>query len=378
MEQEAAITVSKTTVRKVAAFLGISLFIGVATVGLHWRAASGDVPDTRLLPVSAIIVDLQETYQVNETYAGRIEARQQVNLAFEQPGKIDRIYVDEGDFVSAGDLIARQDTDLLEANRDQTNAALKRMEAQVELARLTETRQKQLYEQGHSSEQQYDDARLNREAVEAQLRETAASLRTININIEKSSLYAPFDAQVAARNADTGAVRDAGMTVVTLLETAAKQVRVSLPTSRVGAVRVANDINLSYGDMDLPASLATVRADVNQATRTQDVLFNINSEAPVPFGGLVELALPETRYQQGYWVPVEALIEGKKGLWNVLAVEDNANGDRVARRAVEIVHAETGRVFITANMGRQARLIANGTHRVVPGQYVDLLEAGGE
>lgn len=378
MEQEAAITVSKSTIRKVSAFLGISLFIGAATMGLHWRAASGDVPETRLLPVSTIIVDEQETYQVNETYAGRVEARQRVNLAFEQPGKIDAIYVDEGDVIKSGDLIARQDTDLLEASREQTRAALTRMEAQVELAKLTETRQKQLFEQGHSSEQQFDDARLNRQALEAQLRETAASLRTIEINIEKSSLYAPFDAQVAARNADTGAVRDAGMVIVTLLETATQQARISLPGDRIDAVRAAEGLTLLHRDENIDAKLSTVRADVNQATRTQDVLLDIESETPVPFGDLVELALPEIRHQQGYWVPVEALIEGKKGLWNVFAVEADENGDKVARRAVEIIHAETERVFITANMGPEARLIANGTHRVVPGQYVDLMEVEGD
>ena len=378
MEQEAAITVSKSTVRKVSAFLGIALFIGTATVGLHWRAASGDVPDARLLPVAAITIERQQAYQVNETYAGRVEARQQVNLAFEQPGKIDAIYVEEGDVVSAGDLIARQDTDLLQASRDQTQAALKRMEAQVELAKLTEARQKRLFEQGHSSEQQFDDARLNREALEAQSRETAASLRTIEINIEKSSLYAPFDGQVASRSADTGAVRDAGMVIVTLLETTTQQARISLPTSRIGAVKAAGNFALTYRETEIKAELAAVRADVNQATRTQDVLLDIAPQTPVPFGDLVELALPEIRHQQGYWVPVEALIEGKKGLWSVFAIEEDENGQKVTRRAVEVLHAETSRVFVTANLGQSVQLIASGTHRVVPGQYVDLLKVEGE
>lgn len=376
MEKEAAIVISKATIRKALAFLSIGGFIVLATMGLHWRAASGDTPEMRLVPVDVQVVQQQPNYQVNEFYAGRVEARQRVDLAFEQPGKVAAIYVDEGDFVNAGDLIAKLDTDLLEASRDQTRSTIVRIKSQVELAKLTEARQKTLFEQGHSSEQRYDEARFNREALAAQLAETEAALRTIEINIEKSSLFAPFDAQVGRRSVDTGGVRDAGMAIVTLLETTVQQVRISVPTSRISAMKNAESLSVSYRGTPITATIAAIRADVNQATRTQDVLMDIASESPIPFGELVELALPETRVQQGYWLPVEALVEGKKGLWNIFAVENDGSGDRVIRRAVEVIYAETGRVFVTANIGPDARLVASGTHRVVPGQYVDAMFAG--
>lgn len=373
MEKEAAIIISRNAVKKALAFLSISGFIIFATVGLHWRAASGDVPDMRLVPVDVATVERQASYKVQEFFAGRVEARQTVNLAFEQAGKLEAIYVDEGDFVKTGDLIAKLDTALLEASRDQTRSAVERISAQVELAKLTEARQKELFEQGHSPEQRYDEARLNREALEAQVGETKAALRTIEINIEKSSLFAPFDAQVGARSVDTGGVRDAGMAIVTLLETTVQRARISVPTSRIAAMQALDTLAVTYRETPISAKISAVRADVNQATRTQDVLLDVETETPIPFGELVELALPETRYEQGYWIPVEALVEGKKGLWNIFAVERDETGDKVARRAVEIIFAETGRVFVTGNIGAAATLVANGTHRVVPGQYVQMM-----
>lgn len=66
MENEAAIVISKSTVKKVGAFLGIGGFIVIATMSLHLRAASGDVPPMRLVPVSVETVDRQESYQVSE------------------------------------------------------------------------------------------------------------------------------------------------------------------------------------------------------------------------------------------------------------------------------------------------------------------------
>lgn len=377
MEKDATIVISKSAVRKSFVILLIGGFIALATAGLHLRASSNDADDVRRVPVAVETVQRQPSYQVNEFYAGRVEARQTVNLSFEQAGKIAAVVVDEGDFVAKGALIAKLDTDLLEASRDQTQAAVNRIASQVKLAKLTETRQKQLFEQGHSTEQRYDEARLNREALEAQVNETKAALKTIDINIAKSSLYAPFDAQVGARIVDTGAVRDAGMTIVTLLESKVQQARISVPTDRVEAMKAAETLSVTYRGTPISAKISAIRADVNQTTRTQDVLLNILPETPIPFGELVELALPETRIQQGYWVPVEALVEGKKGLWNIFSIEKGDEGDRVARRAVEVIFAETSRVYVTANIGEQASLVANGTHRVVPGQYVDVMTDAG-
>jgi len=370
MSNEPSVTISRTTIKRVFSLLGILLFILLGTYGLHMRAASGQVADARLLPVATQEIAQSDRYRVQEFYTGRVEAKQTVNLGFESAGKIASIEVDEGDRVKKGEVIARLDTDLLEASRDQTSASVARISAQVELAKLTTKRQKGLFEQGHSSEQRYDDARLNLQTLEAQLLEAQAALKTININIEKSILIAPFDAQVGLRSADVGSVRDVGMPIVTLLETSGQQARISLPTSRIAALRAHGDLGVTFRGQSVPAVIASVRSDVNQATRTQDVLLNIAAQDPIPFGELVELSLPEVRHHVGYWVPVEALVEGKKGLWNIFAVQSDETGSLVTRRAVEVIHAETSRVYVTADLGEAAELVSAGTHRVVPGQYI--------
>lgn len=378
MREDTAFVVSKQAVKRIFAFIGITLFIVGGTAGLHMRAATDDGLEQRLLPVAVATAQRQNSYQVQEFYTGRVEARQSVNLAFEQAGKIDAILVDEGDFVAKGALIARLDTALLEASRDQTASALKRISSQIELSRLTEKRQKTLFDQGHSTEQRYDEARLNTEALEAQLAETEAALRSIEISIEKASLYAPFDGQVGARSADIGSVRDAGMAIVALLETTVQQARVSLPTHKIDTLRAQHDIAVLYRGVRVSAELAAIRSDVNQRTRTQDVLLNIRPSRAIAFGELIELSLPEVREREGYWVPTEALVEGRKGLWDLFVVEATEAGDTVVRRSAEILFAETSRVFVNANLGDRGRYIAAGTHRVVPGQMVEAIAHGGE
>src|SRR5690606_26951194 len=52
---------------------------------------------------------------------GRIEATE-INVAAKLPGRVEEVLVGDGDFVSAGDILARMETDTLEAQRNEARA----------------------------------------------------------------------------------------------------------------------------------------------------------------------------------------------------------------------------------------------------------------
>ena len=65
---------------------------------------------------------------------GRIEAVE-IDIAAKSPGRVKEIYVREGDFVTAGQVVARMDTDVLEAQLRQAEAQLRQAESSVMTAR---------------------------------------------------------------------------------------------------------------------------------------------------------------------------------------------------------------------------------------------------
>ena len=59
------------------------------------------------------------------------------------------------------------------------------------------------------------------------------------------------------------------------------------------------------------------------------------------------------------------------------AVDGSAGADvgeafRIAPRFVEVIYEESDRVFVSGNVDDEARVVADGLHRVVPGQLVRL------
>ena len=73
----------------------------------------------RVLTVQTISVEPVNAYQVARKYTGAIVARRISQLGFELAGKLEQIYVDEGDSVTAGTTLGELDTEHLETQRRQ-------------------------------------------------------------------------------------------------------------------------------------------------------------------------------------------------------------------------------------------------------------------
>lgn len=75
----------------------------------------------------------------------------------------------------------------------------------------------------------------------------------------------------------------------------------------------------------------------------------------------------------GIWLPIDSLSRGSRGLWTVfVAVEVVDQSATVERREVEIVHTDGDRALVRGTVFGGDRVIIAGTHRVVPGQRIQL------
>lgn len=349
--------------------------IATGTVALHARAAFDDPrAATPPLPVLTTEVRLEPGYTLVDRFAGRLEPARETSAAFERAGLLTEVLVDEGDRVAAEQIIAKLDVEPLLARRDGLVAEKKRREAELELARLTAKRQKTLARKGHSSQQRYDEARLGATALEATIAEIDASIRQLDIDIDKSEVRAPFAGVVTDRFSDEGRVVDAGIAVVHLIEADAAQVRIGLSPTAASNLSLGQSVQLTGGGIAMTARVVALRPDLATGTRTVPVLFALDRVPPLPYGEIVELAVPRRTDQTGAWLPLTALVEGPKGLWVVTTVLDSDAGPVTGREAVEVLHVERGQAFVRGTLADGQRVVAGGGNRTVPGQRVALLD----
>jgi len=359
------------------ASLGFAMVLVAGSAWLHLRAREAPPPPPEPVSVAVAAVQPEAAYHVEARFAGRLEAARSTALAFERPGTVVTVLVDEGGQVTAGEVVARLDTARLEAERAELRARRAETAARLEIARLDLTRVTRLREAGHAAAEAFDEARLEVQRLEAAVAGLEAGLQALAVDLEKSVLRAPYAGTVAARLRDEGAVLAAGTPVLELLEAGRREARIGVPASVAATLRAGERYTLRAGGDTLPGTLAALRPDLSGRTRTVEALFRLSGSSGGPLRELVELTVEREVPEAGFWVPLAALTEAERGLWAVHTLAGAGEHGRVAREAVEVLHVSGERAYVRGSLAEHARVVIAGPHRVVPGQPVTVA-AGGE
>ena len=362
------------------AWIGAALFATAlaaaaagALYGLYARAAQapGGAAATPPLPVRVARLAFQEGFTIRERFVGRIEPARSVRPAFERAGKVVAVLIEEGRAVAEGAALARLDTGPLEIARRRLAASRAALEADLALAEATLSRSEELNRRGFETGQTLDEARFRAAALEARIAATEAEIAQIDLDREKSVLRAPFDGVLAARHIDEGAVLAAGAELGLFQETGRPQARIGLPPGPARAFAPGDAATLETPAGPAAATVVAVAPDVDPATRTVSVLFDLPPDAPVAMGDVVRLTRDRRVAGRGAWAPLSALEEGERGLWTVYALAPGPDGGTVARRsAVVALHVSEGRAFIRGPLPDGAGIVVEGLTRLAPGQRV--------
>lgn len=348
----------------VVAVAAVAVHLGVS--GLERRAAAAETPEpARSVPVSTTPIDRRDGYSVTRTFVGQVEPQRSALVSFELSGRLDQILVDEGDTVAEGQVLARQDTALLEADEARLEASRRSVEAQLRFARKTVERTEALSARGFNSEASLDEALARVADLSARIDEIDAALADNALRLGKAELRAPFAGRVTGRMVDGGETLVPGQALLQLVQLQAPRVRVGVPLDL--AESVLAEAVIEIGGMPLPARLLTLRPDVDPVTRTRTTLFELDASERPAFGATARLLVRETVEAEGTWVSTSSLKEGLRGQWSVLVVD----AEQIVRpAAVEILHAEGDRVYVRGALPEGAMLIEAGPQRVTVGQRV--------
>lgn len=349
-----------------AVLVGSGALVQVGTAELTRRADAALGPEAAApIPVSVRPIAFEDGYEVTRGFVGQVEPQRSVALSFELAGLLADIRVDEGDAVSAGDILALQDTALLKAERRQLLASRDALTAQLTFAQQTVARSEELTQRGFSTQAGLDEALARQSELTSRIAEVDAGLANVDIRVAKAALKAPFDGRVTARPVDGGEALAPGQAVLQIVETGPPHVRVGVPLS-FDAARL-DGARIAVAGTEYDARLITLRPDIEPITRTRTALFAVQTEAHLAFGQTAQLMTTQRVPARGLWVPLTALREGVRGQWTLL-VRDAEGVVRAA--SVEILHTETDRVFVRGAFPEGTQLIDDGPQRVTPGQRV--------
>lgn len=351
----------------VGAVMGATTMISANSVRIATEEAAPP------LTVSTVVLNVQDSYAIPQDFVGQIEPRRAAVLGFETGGTLAEIAVDEGWQVTQGAILAQLDTRVLDAQLRQQRAAREALVAQRELAELTAERQEALADRNFSSQQRADETRLRVVELEARLAEVDAAIVGVEVQIDKAMIRAPFDGVIGRRLADDGTRVAPSEPVVEVLERAAPRLRIGLAPETAATLERDRPYTVTIAGADHEAWLESRRGDIDTRTRTLPVLFELRGTdaAALPYGLVTRLSVTREVPGRGAWVPLSALAEGTRGLWNLMRIDrTGTDGPVVVREAVEILYADETRAYVRGGLTDSMEIVTDGIHRVAAGQRV--------
>jgi len=262
---------------------------------------------------------------------GELDAVERVNVSPRRQGVIEALYVDEGDVVKAGQVLARMDAGDLQDREDELTANVRSAEAELKRSASELQRNEPLYRQGAISLNDLNRFRADEEVKRMAL--AAARQRLEQRQVEEGELLvrAPFAGVISQRYADPGAFvtptttasATAGATSSSIVELSqGLEVLAKVPESDLGRLRPAMDASVRVDAFPDRRFAARVRQIAPRAVKTNNVtsfqvkLALVNPAPELRIGMTADVDFQTGRLEARTLVPTVAIVteEGRPGV----------------------------------------------------------------
>lgn len=221
-----------------------------------------------------------ETRELDEVYAADaiVESVQQATLAAQINGSVTAYYVDAGDRVKKGQVLARLDTRNSDAQVAAGRAGIAQAEAALAAAKSNYERTKSLVEQRFISQAALDKAESDYKVALAAVETARAGSVQANTARDFAEIRAPFDGVVTRRLMEIGEFANPGRAVIAVHDPAALRAVGSLPQFVLPATA-----RVDRATVDIPSlgkALAATRVTVLPAADPRLLSTQVRADLP--------------------------------------------------------------------------------------------------
>ena len=353
----------------------------VLMAGLILGCTRGKVEEGKTEATKAVPVEVAEVFRGDIrsvlSFTGDIKPWRQVNVVPDVPGKVARIYVEEGDRVRKGQVLAELDTRMAKLQLEQAEAGLAVAEANFESASKDWERMQELHEKGTVSPQQYEKAQMAYEMAKAQLQQAKAALDMAKHQLEVSTMRAPFDGVITGRNINEGeyinpamsGMGPRGPSVVTLMDISKVKVEVEVPERDIAKVEVGQEAEVKvdpYPGRVFRGKVHRISPAADPMARTFEVEVEVpNRDMDLRPGMFARVRITTQERKGVLLVPLESIVE-EGGSSYVFVVR----GNRVSKRPIKLGLTDGRHAEVLEGVSEGEKVVTTGKEMLEDGSEV--------
>lgn len=242
---------------------------------------------------------------------GTTQANKEVFINSESAGLIRKIYVEEGQKVSAGQTLMILDAELISKQMEE-------VEKSLELAQFVYEKQKNLHDQNIGSELQYQQAKNNKERLEE-------TLKTLKAQQGKSVVTAPFSGHVDEIFVDEGAMAMPQVPLLRLMDISEITIKADVMETYLKDILPSTKVNISITSLDTVLeniSLSRVGKFINTTNRSFVIESKLTNKNERILPNLIaNVRINHSVMNDVFVVPAESLQQSSSGQNFIYVVE---------------------------------------------------------
>lgn len=316
-----------------------------------------EIEENREVPVVEVIEATVSERAMNVTFSGTLEPFRQMNVGSNSPGRIERIFVEEGDRVSEGaPLVQMEDNQLRQARINFETA-------QREYDRLVP-----LHAEGAVTRQQLDLARTDLENTEINLNvlEENTTLRS-RVNGIVTEKWFEEDELYSAAPTESGAPG-----IVQVMQTDPLKLIINVNESQLSFIEEGQSVTLTSDALpgrEFESAVDRIFPTIDPGTRSFRVEVLVeNSDSVLRPGMFVRATLQTAQYEE-LFIPRESLMRGTSEGSQDIVFTINENNEAI-RQIVGVGMFLDEVVSIQSGIETGDRVVVKGKQRIEDGMDV--------
>ena len=295
--------------------------------------------------------------------SGRISHKNEMRLSFKTSGLIEQIKVEEGDEVTAGQVLATLDLEEIDARQKRAASSFKMAAGDLE-------RFNKLYDEGLVSLQVKQNAQSANDTA-------AADLQIADFNKKLSVIRAPAGGRILKRYVETSELIQSGQPVFLLASS--KQgsvVRVGLIDQDIVKVAVGDPVRIAldaYPGRKFTGTVSEVALSTDSNVGTFEVEVLISDQGFSLRSGLIaRVEITPVSSDLQYFIPIESVFKADNGFARVFVLDEDKNV--VNEVSVEIVEFMQGEVAVRGSLKASDKVIRLGAPYLSDGSPVSVVD----
>lgn len=304
-------------------------------------------------------------------FPGVLRAKDRANLAFTLGGRLIAKYVEEGDLVEKGQTLALIDQEPFKHAKNQAEARILEIQAQVRQARNDRDRVEKLFKAKAVTEEEWERTHARMEGIEAGLSAAKAAKAEAERQLTETALRAPFSGQIVSTHLEPGEFARPGVPAMILSGSDGLEMAIQIPETMIGHLVKGNEVTVDFplsGNRQVQAVVTNVgSASEGNGLFPVTVRFPSGNNLRAGLSAVIHLQI---RDQAAIAVPVTSVINPGGSRPQVFQVVDG----KLRRTDVEVHGLREGWVSVSGTLSEGDLVIAGGHAGFIEGDQVEAIQ----